>query len=556
VIASIVRRGTAAARRRGARGEDGAALLLVVGVILMTSLFLLTSLGLAVNNLAPTRRDQDAKVAIAAAQAGVDEYISRLTANSDYWENQGVDSSNPAFTTGVPIQGTGGAGASYTYKQLTNKDDVAKTGKIVIQVTGTSRPSASTGTPVSRTLTATLTPKGFLSYVYLSDVEVIDPDLLGLSATGACGNYYYANITGRKACSNNIQWAGSDKVNGPLHTNDAMLINGSTNFTNPTTETSWPATQGAAANAVTWWTTASQGYPLTAYEPVYAAPISLPSANAKIKSYVAPDVDGDTTTPVGPGCYYQGATKIVFTGTTMSVLSPGTSNPLTPSRCYNPAATARGTLQVGLPIPPVIYVDAGSLSCTVGAIGYPATGEKYTAGTSSDLSWDGNSTSNQTTNYNCQRGTAFVQGTADAQVNVVANDDIVVTGDLVDADVTSSDVIGLIAGSCVWVYHPQKTGGSNLYATPPVSTIQAAILALRHSFLVQNWNGGSSLGVLTVTGAIAQKFRGPVATSSGGTVVTGYQKNYVYDSRFQYLQPPYFLKSDTSPWLVSSIQDK
>jgi hypothetical protein len=554
MIRTIARRSTGAVRARGAAGDEGAALLLVLGVIMMTSLFLLTSLGLAVNNLAPTRRDQDAKIAVAAAQSGIDEYISRLTANSDYWENEGVDATNLAFSSGVTIQGTGTAGAKYTYRQITDKDDIARSGKIVIEATGTSRPSTTTGRPVSRTLTATLTPKGFLSYVYLSDVEVVDPEISG--ATGsACGGWYYSNPTGRRACPNNIQWQGTDVVNGPLHSNDALFINGSVDFTSPVTESSWPAIEGAASNAVTWWSNNSTGYPLDNYEPVYAPRIDLPTANAKIKSYVAPDVDGDASTPVGTGCYYQGATRITFTGATMSVLSPGTSNSLTPSRCYNVSSvTARNTVQTGLAIPPVIYVDAGAVACTVGAIGYPATNERYVTGTSSDVSWDSmaidGSTTGQTTNYNCQRGSAFVQGTADAQVTIAANDDIVVTGNLRNNDNTSSDVIGLIAGNCVWVYHPLRTGPANLNATG-VNYIEAAILALRHSFLVQNWPGGASLGTLNVTGAIAQKYRGPVGRGS-----SGYIKNYVYDGRLQYLQPPYFLKSDTSPWLVSSIQDK
>ena len=153
MIRQVTRRAAGSARRRGAQGDEGAALILVLGTILVTTLFLLTSLSLAVNNMQPTRRDQDAKIAMAAAQAGIDEYISRLTANSDYWENEGVDNTNPAFTTGATIQGTGTAGASYTYQQLTDKDTVAATGEVKIRVTGKSAPS-SNGTQVTRTLTA------------------------------------------------------------------------------------------------------------------------------------------------------------------------------------------------------------------------------------------------------------------------------------------------------------------------------------------------------------------------------------------------------------------
>jgi len=58
---------------------------------------------------------------------------------------------------------------------------------------------------------------------------------------------------------------------------------------------------------------------------------------------------------------------------------------------------------------------------------------------------------------------------------------------------------------------------------------------------VQNYDEGSSRGTLTVFGAIAQKFRGTVSTSSGGTVSTGYAKNYQYDDRFRNTAPPKFL---------------
>lgn len=529
------------------KGDEGAALVLVIGVLMVTTLFLLSSLAYAINNLEPSRRDQDAKIATAAAQAGIDEYVSRLTANSNYWELGTSDSTNLAFTTGQSIQGTSGAGASYTYTLLTTANDTAATGLIRLRVTGRSAPSSTTGTAVTRSLTAELRPKGFLSYVYLSDVEVVDPEIVG-NTNSACANYYYLNITARTACTNNIQWVGADRVNGPLHSNDALLINGPVNFTSEVTESSWPALNGTTSTR-TWWTNTGQNAPLAGFSPKYGNSYPLPTANATLKQYVAPDVDGDTGTPVGDGCYYQGATRIIFTGTTMSVYSPGTKNPATPSRCYDEVTTSTA-MQTGLDIPPVIYVDAGSVACTTGQIGIPAAGESYTAGTSSAVSWG------TTTNYNCQNGSVYVEGTADAQVTVAANNDVVVTGDLKVANLASTSVIGLIAGNCVWVYHPVTGTGSNLYSTTQVTTIEAAILSLRHSFLVQNWGAGAALGTLSVSGAIAQKYRGPVGTGTSAAISTGYYKNYVYDSRLGYLQPPYFLKSDTSPWKVASIQDK
>ena len=43
--------------------------------------------------------------------------------------------------------------------------------------------------------------------------------------------------------------------------------------------------------------------------------------------------------------------------------------------------------------------------------------------------------------------------------------------------------------------------------------IEAAMLAINHSFIVDNYNCGAKLGTLTVKGAIAQKYRGAVGTT-------------------------------------------
>jgi hypothetical protein len=61
---------------------------------------------------------------------------------------------------------------------------------------------------------------------------------------------------------------------------------------------------------------------------------------------------------------------------------------------------------------------------------------------------------------------------------------------------------------------------------------------------VDNYYCGASLGTLTVNGAIAQNFRGPVGTSGG----TGYLKSYNFDDRLRYSNPPYFLKPVQAPW--------
>ncbi len=168
-----------------------------------------------------------------------------------------------------------------------------------------------------------------------------------------------------------------------------------------------------------------------------------------------------------------------------------------------------------------------------------------------------------TTNYDCHRGTAYVSGGVSGKVTIGGNKDVVVTGDLTRTNGASGkDTVGLIASGYVWVYHPlnaSSSGGttppySNLLSTP-VDTIEAAVLSTSHSFVVQNWQGGSALGQLHVSGAIAQRFRGAVGTTYSSGSKSGYDKDYQYDQRFAYLEPPHFLLPLTSPWYVDSVRD-
>ena len=76
--------------------------------------------------------------------------------------------------------------------------------------------------------------------------------------------------------------------------------------------------------------------------------------------------------------------------------------------------------------------------------------------------------------------------------------------------------------------------------------IDAAILSLQHSFTVDSYDCGAALSNLTVSGAIAQKYRGAVGTSGG----TGYAKDYNYDDRLKYRNPPLFLDPLNAAWKV------
>ncbi len=304
--------------------------------------------------------------------------------------------------------------------------------------------------------------------------------------------YYYSGRSSRSDCSN-IQWGNGDVVNGPLHSNDALQVNGQTQFKGPTT-TAWPAIRGRdglTSTSKTWWGTATA--PLPANPPLYDEALPLPTSNAKVLAAVSPIVDGGTASTARTGCYYTGATRIVLQGTTMKVLSPATTRSDIPARCYNRSTPG---VEQTVAIPPVIYVDQTTNSCLLGATGYPLTGESYTAGSATATSWG------KSPNYSCARGTVYVQGTSNTPVTVAAKNDVVVTGNLTvqDSSSTSTQVMGLIAENYVWVYHPVASGTNMLSTTPlstprppaqQVNTITSGVLALGRSFVVQNWDSGS-----------------------------------------------------------------
>jgi hypothetical protein len=526
---------------RRSRRDEGFALPGVVFSGILLILFMLVSMTAVLRGATLGRFDQDGKIAMAAAQTGLEDYMSRLNADADYWRLGNTDTTNPAIGAGRPIQGTGGVAGRYRYQVLSTADETARTGIVRLQITGTSRPGAGRPDAV-RVLSATLRPRTFLDFAYLSDVEVIDPALTG--SDPGCAQYGYGPSSRVGLDCASIIWKAGDKVDGPVHSNDVFTIDSAVDFKSPTTESSWPDIEGAPASSKTWQGAATV---LAGNKPVYAPTLPLPEANTELTRYVAPDVDSDGAT--GPGCYYTGATRIIFQGTTMRVLSPNTSRTDTPDRCLTVAS--RGVEQVK-PIPPVIYVDATTAACTAGALGYPAVGEQVTVGGASDPAWG------QTTNYDCHRGTAYVQGNVDSQVTVAGADDVLVTGDLTTDDGGSgNDVIGLIAGGYVWVYHPLNSSGMNLPTYNKVQDIDAAILSLRHSFVVQNWDQGAYLGSLHVLGALSQKLRGPVGANDPTTGQKyGYLKDYQYDTRFKEFQPPYFLKPTANVWRTLTVTDK
>lgn len=547
--------------------DEGFALISVIGFGMVLMLISSLLIGNAMGSIKQSRREQDYLAAVAAAQAGIDDYLSRLNANNTYW--QSVDCTNIAmrrvFTGTVPCGwGSGTAvgwlslpGARNPANQSCaatptpancslfhyDVDTSATLSNGSITVTSTGRSNK-----VSRSVRATIRRKGFAEYLYFSDIESVDPAnraVYGTNNTTAqtvCSRHYWDNPARDTDYCSDIYFVAGDKIDGPLHTNDALLLSGNPAFNGAVT-TSYPAcapnAQGKVPPATDCYR--STATPTFAKGIGYAAQIQLPPTNSALRAQVTPGTATGTA-----GCLFTGPTRIKFnSGGTMTVWSPYT---LTVNPGCGPVSPNGSTFAV--PDNNVIFVQnvpssqvtplSGNL--TAGSIGgYPqANDANFNYG-----------------EYDRRAGTLFVDGTLSGRVTIGTDNNAIITGDLTYAGgATGADSLGLVANNSVQIYHPVNctnwtnsntkcTAGTNI--TPPSGTdvtditVHAVILSLAHSFTVQLYNLGAAQGTLSVFGSISQKYRGAVGSFSGSTINSGYRKNYSYDPRLKFAPPPYYL---------------
>jgi hypothetical protein len=455
-----------------------------------------------------------------------------LNQNGNYWTYSKANlppDGNLAFKQYVAVPGPSNQG---TFAYAANTSTIAVDGTIKLTVTGKVN-------GVTRTVYATVRRRSFLDYLYFTDYETKDPALYDTSsgdpftpaqAQVKCALHYYE---ARDPACILISFVSQDTINGPLHSNDAIHISGNPTFNGPVS-TSW---NGPAAKR---WTGAGSPSFVNAGDPAYKPALTMPPSNSALRAAA----DG---TVGGTGCLYTGPTQVTLNSTgTMTVVSPFTKS--TNAGC-GPGA--------GIPLPAngVIFVQnvpstAGDPNYTNGCP-YPIkNGYTYPPGLPVPVAGD-------LYTYGCRDGDVFVSGTLKGQLTVAADHNIVIVGNTkYNSGTTSNDVLGLIANNYIQVFHPVDCGnsGNGCNAAGDITNpiIQAAMISLQHSFIVPNYDSGGTFGTLTVTGAIAQKYRGPVGTFSGGVIVTGYAKAYTYDSRLKYLSPPLFLNPIQSAWQTST----
>jgi hypothetical protein len=499
--------------KRFRTGEAGVALTSVVIVAFIMMLLVGSTVTYAINSQDVARRDQDWNAALAAADAGIDDYIYRLNRLDAYWRYPDEDpppDGNQAFSQWVPVPGPANDGR-FRYRVDTSTFEVD--GTIKIASTGLVRDT-------TRTAYATLRRQSFLDYLYFTDYEVGDPSLFGDDPD--CARHYW-ETPGRPGGCTEIHFFTRDVIRGPLHTNDSLLISGDPQFQGPTTS-SWENPPAGRR----WRDATGSSNPgfVRAGDPAFQSVLPIPPSNVTIRNEADPVLGGT-------GCLYTGPTQIT--------LNPGTpgkmdvDSPLTPS---NPSCVG---FDLDLPANGVIYVEADAGSCPPAhPLGYGFSGSRAPQ----DI-----------TSYGNCAGDAFVGGTLNGRLTVAAENNVVVIDDLVyEGGPTGDDLLGLVANNNVEIYHPVAcpSSCSDIPPTFDDAEINAAILAVNRSFIVQNYREGTPKGRLTVFGAIAQRHRGPVGTFSGSSTVSGYEKDYVYDDRLEVQSPPFFLDPVRASWTVAT----
>jgi hypothetical protein len=550
-----------------ARDESGFTMIMTVIGITLVALIAAVSITAVNGDAQQTARGQARQQAYEAALAGIHEYQFHLHWNNAYWSEclNAVKSGEPSAlnekgSTAKRRLVPGGGGSSYALEIIpatthtrcdpTNLETATAS---MLESRGSARGTfrirstgyyGNTEVPV----TATFKPKSFLEYVYFTQLETSDPVTYGNvelinGANRQCaktiyeGRYTtplenaegkYLNEKGQVTTSTSsarycdaISFIGGDNIKGPMHTNDAFVICEKPTLgrnSNDPIEVSYPKSPG-------WFSTSEIAHS--------GSSCSGSKSNFKgtfqtaVPALIPPATNSKLAEEVEPSFHFTGEVKICLEGATMKV---GSGRSCTEKPLYSGTLPSNG----------IIYDSNGV-----------CTGE-YTP---FNVAYEGSAST-------C--GTINVEGKFAKPLTIAAANDVVIMNSLEKTN--EEGMLGLIANNFIRVYHPVElthsesctgsgasriceqvtTCGSNRTGSVKNLKIEAAILAINHSFIVDNYRCGSQLGTLNVKGAIAQKYRGAVGTTGS----TGYIKNYEYDERFKTLEPPSFIEPEKSDWVI------
>jgi Tfp pilus assembly protein PilX len=515
--------------------ESGFTMLLALVVLVVAGLLMTAAFTAAEGDIHLTHNDELEKKAYYAAQAGINDYSFHLNGDVNYWTHC-TEVPAPAVINNVgetPLRTRAVPGATdETYAiqlipatsdtepspqkcdpanpVLSNIEAEYPAGTFRIQSTGYATGDGKTD---KRTIVATYAHTSFLNFVYYTKYETSDPSTYsdGAHNYNECGK----PRAQRPSFCDTIDFITADDIQGPMHSEDTVAVCDS------------PIFGRTHADAIEFkGGTFGDGCGDT---PVYKG---TQVATSNVQTIEPPPSNTSLLNVTDPAYRYSGKIEIYLHGESMDI-----------TQYYLEGGVVHTTTTNNVSFPPKGVIYDSNKSCTVV---YTPFGSDY--------------------NGDTECGNIYVHGNYTKSLTIASENDVVINGNITTPSSggkpTTNATLGLIANNFVRVYHPisgrtsHEDGncgpgsGSNGPGATENIEIYAAILAVNHSFIVDNYDCGAPLENLTVHGAVAQIFRGVVGQHSGGTVIHGYAKNYVYDDRLQVESPPYFLNPVAAAWLV------
>jgi hypothetical protein len=379
------------------------------------------------------------------------------------------------------------------------------------------------------------------------------------------------------ACNEMITaWGPGSTVHGPIFSDDSIYIMGKPSFLGPVkTADPWcqfvnPDSQSGSSKATCAGVNGVVGPGGSEFN---AGTEVLPATNDTLQSIAAAD-----------GCVYLGPTFITLNGpganqpASMTVTGPdgalptvGTLSASNTNQCQPSGLGA----SVALPKNGTVYLADAPVSPSCAAQ-QSLTNEIEASGASADPP-------------GC-RGDAIVNGSLYGDLTIAASNNIVIDGNLTycqdpatvgatpkcpstlsitdpvptipgtGSSAATSSVLGLMANQYVELNNPytaptppnanQVCGNAGAPAPPNCVLgnvfIEAAILALNHSFIAPGLPARGSTSSITVIGSVVEKYAPSVQLEFNAGFIefeTGYQTDFYWDPRLSVLSPPFFFEA-------------
>jgi Tfp pilus assembly protein PilX len=540
------------------RSQEGITMIVTMGVMVVTSLLLAATFTLARSEIHLTSTDTAEKKAYYAAEAGIEDYEDHLTQDGNYLSYcTDPPTPNPALNqigetvhratipSTIPGEATDEQYAIQLLPAESHPADDRQCDPNRLVETMLEEKGAATGTfriestgysgNTERSIVATFKNANFVSFVWYTKYETGDPSLYGeppaseLNRYTQCGQFY-GERPGSPCSEFDNYFISGESVKGPMHTEDHAGICGNPVFGRNSSDRIEFRSEGLHGD---------EGFSGESYcpggsNPTFAGSHILPN---EVPSIEPPPGDEELKHIVEPAYLYEDKTEIILEGSTMTVKK-----------------------HVGVTTGP-------DKETTETAVPFPSNGVIYVEGGCSKAYSPFGPVPNYNEDSGC--GNVYVHGHYTESLTIASENDIVINGNITtpvnaEGTPTSNALLGLIANNFVRVFHPVVGGprGPHFYydcngaGDSPEDlkepTIYAAILAVKHAVIVDNFDcGAPSLGHLNIYGAVAGLFsNGMTGVFSGSSIVAGYPYDANYDDRLQIEEPPHFLNPVQAAWYV------